>query len=104
MGDVSFLILKIVVSICAMLITIYAVPYLHELQKDARYSQLFELIEAAVRAAEQTIRGVGMGTVKKEHVMNLIKGIAAEHHITVTDEQLSEIVEAAVYQMKLEAK
>ena len=40
MNDVTFAILKVAIAVCASLITMYAVPYLYELQKDVRFARL----------------------------------------------------------------
>ena len=63
---------------------------------------MITLIEAAVRAAEQTITGQGQGYAKKEKVMAFVRDWLASQGITITDEQLSDLVEAAVYALKQE--
>ena len=102
MSDVSFLVLKIVVSVCASLITLYAVPYLYALQKNEKYAQLIDVISNAVRAAEQVVKGEGMGTVKKERVMLFVREWLGKQGVTLTEEQLSELTESAVFSMKQE--
>lgn len=104
MNDVTFGILKVVISVCASLITIYVVPYLYALQKNEKYAQLIDVISNAVRAAEQVVKGTGMGTVKKERVMQFVREWLGKQGLTLTDEQISELTEAAVYGMKQEAK
>ena len=100
MNDVTFQILKIAISACAILVTIYACPYLYQLRNNERYSQLVDLVGVAVRAAEQTIKASGQGAVKKERVMDFIREYLGERGTSITWEQLSELVEAAVYQLK----
>lgn len=104
MNDVTFMILKIVVSVCAALVTVYVVPYLKTLRNDKRYAGMVDLIGLAVRAAEQTITESGQGAVKKERVMEFVRGWLGDRGFDITYDQLSELVEAAVYQMKQEAK
>ena len=104
MDDLAFLTLKIVVSICSILITLYAVPYLNELQKNERYKQLFELIAVAVRAAEQTIKGEKVGADKKNKVMASIREYIDKNHLSISDSNLSDLIESAVYALKLESK
>lgn len=101
MNDIAFLVLKIVVSICSALITLYAVPYLYELQKDTRYKQLFELIDVAVKAAEQTIKGEKMGADKKTRVMDSMREYVHENHLSISDKNLSDLIESAVYELKV---
>lgn len=104
MNEVTFTILKIVVSVCAALITVYVIPYLKTLRKDARYSSLIDIIKVAVLAAEQTITGPGQGAVKKEQVIEFVRDWMTKQGIDITYDQLSQLIEAAVYSMKQEAK
>ena len=55
MNDVAFSILKIVVSVCSALVTLYVIPYLHALKQNEKYAGMAEAVEVAVRAAEQTL-------------------------------------------------
>ena len=66
MNDISFTILKVVVSVATALISVYVIPLLREKLKGEKYNQIFEIVEVAVRAAEQTIQGAGMGATKKD--------------------------------------
>jgi LL-H family phage holin len=100
MNEITYMILRVVVSVCVTMITLYVIPYIKTLKNDARYKSMITLIEAAVRAAEQTITGHGQGYAKKEKVMAFVRDWLASQGITITDEQLSELIEAAVYSMK----
>ena len=102
MNELTFDILKIVVSVCAAIITVYAVPYLKTLKEDRRYTQIVEMVEVAVRAAEQTIKGAGKGVEKKKEVENIIYAWLMEKGIEITPEQINQLIECAVYQLKQE--
>lgn len=102
MNEITLDALKIVVSICAALVTVYAVPYLKTLKDDKRYASLIEMVEVAVLAAEQTI-GAGQGAAKKSEVIDFVTRWMEDRGIYITQEQLSQLIEAAVYQMKQEA-
>ena len=102
MNEITFDILKIVVSICAALATAYVIPYLRTLKEDKRYASLIEMVEVAVLAAEQTI-GSGEGARKKTEVIDFVTRWMEERGIYITQEQLSQLIEAAVYQMNQEA-
>ena len=101
MNDITFTILKVVVSICAALITVYVIPYLKTLRQDKRYASLLDMVEIAVRAAEQTI-GSGQGKLKKEEVITFVTNWMVNHGVSITQEQLEQLIEAAVYQLKNE--
>ncbi len=104
MNDITLTILKVVISVCAALITVYVVPYLKTLRSDARYSALIDMVEVAVLAAEQTVTGEKQGAVKKEQVMEFVREWMNKQGIDISYDQLSQLVEAAVYSMKQEAK
>lgn len=100
MNDITFNILKVAVSICAALITAYLIPYLRTLKEDRRYMSLVDMVEVAVRAAEQTFRESGQGAAKKEEVMTFAADWMRTHGIEISTYQLDQLIEAAVYQMK----
>ena len=102
MNELTFDILKVVISICAALVTVYVIPYLKTLKEDRRYSQIVEMVEVAVRAAEQTIKGAGKGMEKKQEVENIIHAWLLERGIEITPEQINQLIECAVYQLKQE--
>lgn len=100
MNNITFDVLKIVISVCAALITVYAVPYLKALKEDSRYESLVDMVEVAVRAAEQTFKQSGQGAQKKEEVLNFISEYMTTHGLSISSYQLNQLIEAAVYQMK----
>ena len=103
MDQITFDILKIVISICTALITVYAVPYLKTLRQDKRYASLIDMVEVAVKAAEQTIKGKGEGDLKKAEVIAFVSDWMEEHGIKISQDQLSQLVEASGFQLKQEA-
>ena len=100
MNDVTFIILKLVVSVCAALVTAYLIPYIKTLRNDKRYASLLDAVEVAVRAAEQTFRQSGQGAQKKEEVLNFISEYMTTHGFSISSYQLDQLIECAVYQMK----
>ena len=100
MNELTFDLLKIVISVCAAIITVYAVPYLKTLKEDRRYAQILDMVEVAVRAAEQTIKGAGKGVEKKKEVESIIYAWLMEKGIEITPEQLNNLIECCVYQLK----
>ena len=102
MNDLTFDILKIIVSISCALISAYLIPFINSKLQDAKYQNLLEIVEIAVRAAEQTQTGGGKGRVKKQEVICSVTAWCKEHGISITDDQLSQLIEAAVFNMNLE--
>ena len=101
MNEITFTILKIVISISAALISAFVTPLLKEKLADIKYRRLLEMVEIAVKAAEQTI-GAGHGNIKKEEVINFVTNWMLSHGIMITEEQLDQLIEAAVYAMNNE--
>lgn len=99
MNDITFIILKLVISVCAALITVYVIPYLKTLRQDRRYASLFDAVEVAVKAAEQTWKSE-TGEYKKSEVLTYVAHWMEENGIKVTQEQLDQLIECAVYRMK----
>jgi len=102
MNEITFTILKIVVSICAALVTVYVVPYLKTLRQDKRYASLMDMVEIAVKAAEQTIKEPGQGDYKKAEVIAFVSDWMNDHGIKISKDELSQLIEAAVFAMKEE--
>ena len=101
MNEITFTILKIVISVSAALISAFVIPLLKEKLADIKYQRLLEMVEIAVKAAEQTI-GAGNGSIKKEEVINFVTNWMLSHGIMITEEQLDQLIEAAVYAMNNE--
>lgn len=99
MNNVTFEILKIVVALCAALVTVYVVPYLNDLKKDRRYAALLEIIDVAVRAAEQVLKDES-GQFKKAEVVKFVREWLERNGIGIMEDQLDQLIEAAVWQMK----
>ena len=99
MDDLSFMILKIVISITAALVTAYLIPFIKSQTYTKEHEELVKMIEIAVKAAEQTLND---GKNKKLDVTLYISSWMKEHGITISDEQLDKLIEAAVYSMKTE--
>ena len=99
MNDLTFNILKIVISVCTALFAYYVIPFIKGKIQSDKYDELLTMIDIAVRAAEQTTKGSGMGPVKKEDVMIAMTGWLNEKGIKMSQKQLSDLIEAAVFNM-----
>ena len=104
MNDFMLMLAKIVISVCVALITAYAVPYIKTLKEDARYASVLEMIEIAVRAAEQVIKGEGQGALKKAEVVKFVSEWLERKGIGMSDGEIDQIVEFCVYQLKQDQK
>ena len=99
MNEITFNILKIVVSVSAALISAYVIPLLKQKIAEIKDRRLLDAVKTAVRAAEQTIKGSGMGNVKKDEVLTFVTMWLFDQGINITDKQLDQLIEAAVFSM-----
>lgn len=100
MNEITFDVMKIVISVCAALVTAYLVPYIKSISEDKKYKNIVDVVEVAVKAAEQTIKGAGKGMEKKQEVEGFIYSWLIEKGIEITPDQLNNLIECAVYQLK----
>lgn len=99
MNEITFNVLKIVVTLCSVWITYYLVPYIKNKIAESKNKQLIDTIARAVRAAEQTIKESGQGKVKKAEVVAFVSHWLTEKGIHITEDQLDKLIEAAVFTM-----
>jgi len=101
MNDLTFNILKIVISVVMALIAYYAIPYIKRRIEADRYNELLKMIDKAVQAAEQANKGTGMGKIKKENVMVFMTSWLEKAGLNITQDQLSQLIESAVYELNM---
>ena len=102
MNELTFNILKIVVAVATVFVSAYVIPLLREKLHDSKYQRLLEMVEIAVRAAEQTIKADG--AVKKDEVVKFVTQWMLAHGIAITQDQLDQLIECAVFNMNREGK
>lgn len=96
------LLLKIIELLVIITITIvvrYGIPLVERFIEDAKLKSLMQWVDKAVLAAQQTIRAEGSGADKKAIVTKFLKEILTAKNISISDEQLDILIEAAVYAM-----
>jgi|GEM_PF-4013570 len=103
MNEITFIILKIIISISVVAITKYILPCLKAYFVNKVDARVKEFIELSVRAAEQTIKKTAdetsVGELKKETVISAVTNYLNRHNIEMSYDQLSDMIEAAVYEM-----
>lgn len=102
MRDIILEALKLTIMIATMLITRYAIPWLKARTQNETMQILIDWAAQAVLAAEQTHQA-GSGAERKAIVTRFIKQILMQKNITLSDEEIDVMIEAAVKQMN-EAK
>jgi LL-H family phage holin len=96
------MIIKIIITVLGTILTIYIIPLLKAQVQSSQYVYLLQVVDTAVRAVEQTMQNDHNGEYKKQMVTKFVTNWLNEHHIKITQEQLSQIIEWAVFTMKQE--
>lgn len=96
-------VLKAIVSLAALLIVRYLIPWIKAQIENSNYKWIADLVADAVKYAEQIIKESGKGEEKKEIVVKYITDQINLRGIKITDEQMEALIESAVYQLKKEA-
>lgn len=104
MNDLTITLIRIAVITAVMLITLFIVPYLKTLRESEEFKLIIEAVSKAVNYAEQTIKGSGMGSVKKEEVVDVINDYLKLIGVTLSPALLDVLIEDAVYVMNSQKK
>lgn len=100
MNELLFNIIKLLVIVLITLVVRYGVPFLKQKLEEAKLSGVAKWVDKAVKAAEQTTTQPGAGIEKKAIVVKFLKKILTAKNISISDEQLDTLIEAAVFAMK----
>lgn len=101
MRDIILEVLKLTIMIATMLITRYAIPWIRAKTENSVMQALIDWTGQAVLAAEQT-HDAGTGAEKKAIVTEFIKRLLMQKNISLSDEEINTLIEAAVRQMKID--
>lgn len=101
MNEIIFEVIKIVVMLAALVITRYLVPWIREKIGAEKLNEIEKWVRFAVLKAQQVMQSE-TGTDKKAYVTQFLKELLIAKNISISDEQLEVLIEAAVKQMKIE--
>lgn len=99
--DIIMQILRLVIMVATALITTYLIPWIKSHTDTTKLYAVMRWAHEAVMAAEQ-IHGAGTGPEKKKFAMAFLRKVVDAAHITITDAELSTLVEAAVGEMNIQ--
>lgn len=88
-------IIEAVFALVAAVITAIVIPYIKSRTTAQQQAEINAWVKIAVAAAEQIYTGSGRGEEKKAYVLNWL----AEHGITMDDDRINALIEAAVYDL-----
>ena len=101
MDELVFEIMRFVVVVAVILIVRYAVPFFKQLAETSKMDGIVQWVEQAVLYAQQ-VHWDAPGEEKKAIVVKFLKELLEKKNISITDEQLDILIEAAVKAMKMQ--
>lgn len=101
MNDIIFEIIKIIVMVAALVVTRYLVPWLKEKIGADKLAQIEKWARYAVEMAQQ-VHWSKPGEDRKAIVTEFLREILITKNISISDEQLDVLIEAAVKEMKMQ--
>lgn len=104
MNDLLFNILQVVIISAIAAVLRYTIPYFTRILREHDFNFAADIIETLVRAAEQTITGHGRGDERFEFVVRMAKAQLERYNIQIEDDQIIQLLEAAVQAMNAESK
>jgi LL-H family phage holin len=101
MNDIIFLILQLIVTLTALAVARYLVPWVKtRLEKD-KTDLIASWVKKAVLMVQQVYTSES-GSHKKNIVTSFLKDLLIAKNISLTDDQINILIESAVKQMKTE--
>ena len=101
MNDIIFEALKLLIMVCVAVIARYVIPWLKSRIEQDKMAAIEKMVTQAVLYAQQVLTSKS-GAEKKAIVTDQLKEMLTAKNISITDEQLNILIEAAVKQMKME--
>ena len=90
---------KAIISVVAILITAYAVPWLKNMMGEDKYAAVIEFAEIVVRSAEKMFTPEEWAQ-KKAYAVNMVQKKAQELGLEINEKEINAIIEGAVQAVK----
>lgn len=103
MNEMIFEILKLIVMIAVFIVACYLIPWVRGKIGQDKLDEITRWVNAAVLMAQQ-VYFAKTGAERKAIVVDLLKNILIAKNISISDEQLDMLIEAAVKAMRIEEK
>lgn len=101
MNEIIFEILRLAVLLVVFAVTCYLIPWIRGKIGQDKLNEITTWTNAAVLMAQQ-VYYAKTGPERKAIVVDLLKSMLTAKNISITDEQLDTLIEAAVKAMKME--
>jgi len=102
MNDIIFTVLEAIIVAGIAALMRYLIPLVITILRSHNYNFAADMVEVAVRAAEQIFDGAKRGEEKYEYVKKHLISELAAYKITITEDQLNTLIESAVRAMNKE--
>lgn len=89
-------VIKYAILLVFAVCTTFVIPYIKAKIGDEKFTELQKWVKIGVQAAEMIFKKSGMGTVKKEYVIEFLK----QKGYTLDTETISNLIESAVLELK----
>ena len=101
MDEIIFEVIKIIVMVAALVVARYLIPWLKEKIGADKMAQIEKWATYAVEMAQQ-VHWAKPGEDRKAIVTEFLREILIAKNISISDEQLDVLIEAAVKEMKMQ--
>lgn len=101
MNEMIFEVLRLVVLLAVFAVTCYLIPWIRGKIGQDRLDEITRWVNAAVLMAQQ-VYNAKTGAERKAIVVDLLRDILIAKNISISDEQLDILIEAAVKGMKIQ--
>ena len=100
MNDILYAVIRVLLMAILAVVARYLVPWIRTALAGSKYQLAGAIVSDLVQAVEQTLVGSGRGEEKYDFVLRLAKKAFAKYNIEITEEQLSALIESAVWALQ----
>lgn len=100
MNEIVFEVLRLVVLLAVFVVTCYLIPWIRGKIGQDRMDAVTGWVNAAVLMAQQ-VYSARTGAERKAIVIDMLRNILTTKNISISDDQLEILIEAAVKAMKM---
>lgn len=101
MNEMIFEVLRLVVLLTVFVVTCYLIPWIRGKIGQDKLDEITKWVNSAVLMAQQVYHA-RTGAERKAIVIDLLRGILIAKNISISDDQLDILIEAAVKAMKMQ--
>lgn len=99
LDDLTMILIRTVLIVIFTVITKLLLPILKSVYDNMVNDKIKNIIKETVEATEQTVKGSGLGTLKKKRVEDLVNEFMSKHGYKMDEKLLNTLIEAAVFTM-----